>query len=353
MGDLIQQGQRFVVDPIWDASMKVASNVVQNYLAEKTGSKRAKSEQGARSKTTKRGFKRDGRSSTVVRKPRKRARKKMKTSLKKRVSALERETKLTEANKIVRENSFTQLSTDINACAYYWDLLWHASTIEAQINDLKMVNPADSSVDDVNIANLATNHKLNLKNIFFSMVVRNNGTIPVNVSVYSLKCKSDTALDPIQLMDAEDATMDVSTASTNSMMFPSDFSSLNDIYTILKTDKFRLRSGDEMKVVLTAKDYIYDPEGHDAKGSPTIRDGDLGFLVRLEGVLAHGSVTTGNVGRGDGAVDIERYRKFEVTYPSTAAFRYFEVAHNGSNLEDAGGNAVAGGATVEELKEDL
>lgn len=293
------------------------------------------------------GFHVHARSRVVTTKKRRKSTRRKK-SLKKRVAVLERNQPKLATHDYRRLDSGS-LANAINQCNY---LILSAYTIgvrETAIDALKyMDRAATPAPDDINLTNTGLAAGIHFKDIYTKLLVRNNNSIPCDVDIYCLKSKEAQSDTPIQSMTGSDAKYGITDAQTNILCHPSDFDGFKNSWNIIKHQKARLQSGDELCQVYTQKKGIYDPENADDEAESYIR-GDIVWLVRLQGICAHDTTTEENVAYADAQVDVINHMKMKVSYPSDAPFYQIETDNNMSGVAAA---EVAGPNVAPSLVDD-
>lgn len=291
-----------------------------------------------------------GGNTKVVSKRQKR-RPKRKMSIKKRVASLEDKISDTVAIKHVRSRTYSQINSGKNGCAYNTLNVCNWATLEAYSDNLKYLSltgtPGENEVNLTNAAANATWQVLSYRNFYFQVVGRNNNTIPTNVRLYWLKVSEPTSSTPVAIMNVDDQYVNVSSADTSIMNYFTDFPTASKKFKLLKTDKFLVNPGDQFVKSIPLPDRKWSPTLKSVANN-TYQKGDYLLVMRVEGVIAHDAVSTSAIGIAESSIDYYIQLNFDIRYPSSVNYRYFETAENGNAMA---GGAEATTADVEENKD--
>jgi hypothetical protein len=257
------------------------------------------------------------------RKQRSKSRRRGKRTLKKRVAFLEQTT--SKATFKYRNIVPHQTTVNVNECAYAFYPAFTDDIIDPALDVLPSTDNAGLKTDKDFSESQSTqgSRKFTINDIYIEFATRNNDLKGVHVDIYWVKAKEKTSNTIITNMDAMDADIlrDGGPASTQLLTYPSDYYNLD--WKIIKHEKKYLNPGDEMHTFYTKKYHKHDPTIPQVDNT-TYMEGDVGVLVRLQGVLAHDSTTTTNVGTADAFIDHYMKTKFTVTWPSEVPYRRIE-----------------------------
>lgn len=315
-----------------------------NAYKKMTGSKRKRSPRRTRSNKRKRrghatySHARSGKSKTV--RPRRGGRRR-KVTLKKRVGNLEKYA-VQMASKTVRIRDYHQAEVAEHKAGYKELHVWHPVFYETYTTNLKYFRAGGS--EDVNVNNIGLNGSIKFTNRYFACKGRNNGHLPVKVTVYWFMSKGNHNQTVAGMMVQGDSALGIgATGADNVLIYPSDYPNIRSQWKCLKTDKVKLQAGDEFNSVLKSNSAIsWNPKIRDdvTPANPTNMKGTIVCLIRTEGVIAHGVSATANVSSGDGTIDLQLTRNFVIRYPSDVKFKYIQTSATESGL--TGGAEVAG-----------
>lgn len=272
--------------------------------------------------------------------------KRRKVSLKQRVTTLEHYGKKLAVHDH-RALNFGRLDATINQARYQEDSAFHVAFYEGQMASVRYFDrQATPGIDNIDLRNQS---RLDVwfGDIYMFKMLKNNASLPVDVSIYWYKRKMEGGTTVLGDMATDDVEIGISDAITNMQMFPSDFKLVRANWDLIKSDCARLNAGDELSSVCTLPKFKYDPTIRDGMGSPIFMKGDVICLSRIRGVLCHDVTDPAKVGFGDGAVDTVLKRKFKLRYVSDSTFLIVNNAVTGTppvDCEITGPNVV----TIEE-----
>lgn len=252
-----------------------------------------------------------------------------KVPLAKRVRTLERNQPKQAVREVRNMDAWTHINA-ANQCAYSEYPAFDNALIESVLDDLPYVDRATTpALDTVDLRNQGLELNLGIRDIYSKITARNNYAIPVIADLYMLQIKNQSDIaDIATMLNTADDQLQVATASTNVMTHPSDFKLFNETFKVLKHQKATLDAGDEFVMTYTRKNHSYDTEYVDDLSNPTYYKGNIAFLLRTQGVVAHDATTDTNVGLGDGQLDVVLYRKFKLYYDGDAPFRTINITNS-------------------------
>lgn len=256
----------------------------------------------------------------------KRGKTKRKTkSLKKRVSALERN--ITHAVYDYRSYDDLYVANAINQCAYGQQTVFSNGLIEGGMNAIPSVDAgAAVNIDPTDNTKNFKSLKMLITDIYVEMVLRNNSLNPVHLDYYLIRCTektNDTFATQATAIDQENLISN--DWSTNFLTFPSDL--VKNSWKIVKHTKKYLNPGDELHEYYTRKSFKYDPETYD-NDATTFSQGDLACLVRIEGAVCHDATTPSTIGKSDGSVDVVFKRKWRYKWNAELPFHRIETVNS-------------------------
>ncbi len=295
---------------------------------------RSKSAPVANKKKPGKHFRARQQNNRVAGKTRRKGRRRKKT-LASRIAKLEKfGTKM--ATYRVKDIVYFQESHAVNTCAYIEKTTVSKNFIEGKIDALPFMDRAATpEADVINLTSTGIRNNIIISNPWSRMVIKNNWHLPVVIHVYWWVCKSDTASTPLSLMLTDDDNIGIGDSSTNFDTYPSDYKAAGHVWRVAKSAKASLQAGDEIHSDYNQKTFNYDPELQDTINH-TYFKGDVLCMIRTSGVLCHDKATTTEVGTSEGKIDCCFYRRFDVRYPSDAAFLKYEVTKNPGALAAGG-----------------
>lgn len=242
-----------------------------------------------------------------------------------------------------------------NTAAYSGLDVFHDNDIEDEIDNLPFLDTSTASggsVNNFNVKAVGQSHKINVKNIYAKITVRNNGLTPVFIDQYFLRAMDATTTTPVGAMTAEHTQKGYSGTITDLIRYPSEYSMLTgDVWKIVQHAKVYLQAGDEINFFFKDREgYAYDPEEFDARGSPTYNKGAIRSLIRTYGPVGHGLTTASQLCTVDGLLDIRIDKHWTITWPSNLAFKEKVGALSGETPTVA--DPVVAGQDVELIQVD-
>lgn len=277
-------------------------------------------------------------------------------SLKKRVAKIEKDVRSTKAVKMGREQYYFQLRAANNQCNYHTGGMITTSVFETFMNDLKYYDFANATPAVVDVDVLQPNavsiyNAFTIKNNYCKFEIANNNACSVSVRFYDYEYTAHTSYSPLGMMTVQDNFIGITSADTNEQVYPGDFSTILSKYVKLKsTRNFNLAPGDMVNFGISIKDFHYSPEISDIL-STTYKKGDRVYLMRIEGLLAHGATTDTETGIQSVGVDCRMSRFIDIVYPSTLPYRYYELFNNAAT--PTGGEFERTEADTNEAKDEL
>lgn len=313
-------------------------------------------------RSTARSTKTDERTGKVQTKSNKKKRKKSKAPpLADRVKKVEKFLKKQQyenpkAKFVYKFNAVGQQTIAPNKVGYREIGFWNPLAIEAALDAVPYQTLGAPSTNSTVNTTLVTRHQKIPVKLYAKVVMRNNHNMPLDVDYYIWEPKTDFSVAStlaIELaQDLAKAGVDNTTppqALTDGvMLYPSDIPFWTANCKVLLHKKVRMKAGDEI-IVNTNQNITYDQEYLDEHAETYQVKYCRELLVRVMGVVCHDSVTTTNVGLGDGGFDYYVVRRFDVISPSDMKTLNYETVNN----QDAVAVAAIAGPTTGIEEEDV
>lgn len=165
------------------------------------------------------------------------------------------------------------------------------------------------------------------KSVYSKLLLRNNYQVDVEVIVYLAKPKVDTSINSSTALTnaiADDAGN--VTASTQFGVFPNDFDTFRDLWTLKRVASKDLCPGQSTEVSHSEKDIFYDPALTDSH-SLAYQKGfkNFGWFVLIRGTVGHDTAVLGEEGTMQCGVDIMQQDNFVVEYDAGVNLSYIYV----------------------------
>jgi len=217
-------------------------------------------------------------------------------------------------------HSYTNLSTGVISCnsgnSFHTYIGANTSSFcELALAGLKFFDPATpNTLVTASGASGSYSRGYEIKSTYSRLMVKNNYQIPVKVSVYVVKPKGDTGVDPVTAFESGLADQGAQ-SDTSVLVHLTDSVVFNELWKIEKKVSRTLLPGKDFEVNTSSKPFIYNPATYDTHQliyQPQWKSSV--FVIRLEGVLAHDSA--GAVSTTEGSIDYKRQNKVVVSYDS-------------------------------------
>lgn len=201
------------------------------------------------------------------------------------------------------------------------------SFIENAIDNLPTFDPSNpGTYTFVNFNTGLQQRQIEIASTFTSCTIKNNYRVPVRFRIYLCIPREDTSITPSEAM--ENGLTDVGSGldTTTPMLSPFDSPQFNDLWKVVKTRKGILQPGRGAAVSHVIGSFMFDPSFVDSHG--LVYQGRYGahaYLVRVEGLLGHDTVTLTQHGNLEGGVDVQRLTKYVIKYEAGADIKYIEV----------------------------
>lgn len=212
------------------------------------------------------------------------------------------------------------------------------SNLEEAIANLKYYNPSvPGTLTTAAGATGTFSKEFYFKRSYHKMVVRNNYQVPVSVTLYSLRNKADTSIDPNTAYT--NGLTDVGGISSTSLLaYPTDSLQFQDLYKIDNSTNKVLQPGEQAQIICSNKPFMYDPSLPDSHGLSFIKQYECHvFGIRIEGTLGHDSTVTTEQGFLPCAVDFYIESVYEIHYDAGAGLKQITVDQAGCDNFTNGG----------------
>jgi len=261
------------------------------------------------------------------------------STIKPAISKIARDVKQLKRKERCAITTFTQKNRTHSSCiptaimeaSYVSQSMNSIANLEAVIDAVRFFNasvPGTPIVADLSA--IGYQSSVDFVKSYCDITARNNYSVPVNVSLYIVKVKKDTSIAPITAM-INGAADQTNNTILNTMMYPSDIHDFKDLYHIVKSKSKLLQPGQELTLGHGFPKFKYDISLSDSQTSTYQKyfHGSL-MMVRVHGVVSHGStsgVTTGRCG-----VDIQFDRIYKIEYEGGMQADYIEYNVSGDTI---------------------
>lgn len=243
---------------------------------------------------------------------------KAKVPLTKRVNKLEKKTKESYAVHVYKTSATVQPSSSQNQCGYTELQIVNKTAIETALAAIPIVNTGAPGTATQMDATLLDNPTKWHVEIFGQAFIRNNYLFPCELRVYICKPKVQTGNTASTQVTTGLAKLANPTLTTDTLFFyPNDVPLFKQTYSVIKSQKLILQTGDEIKIPFSEK-MVYDQEYGDNVTSTYDPRYARMIMIRVSGCLAHDSATTTNIGYTATKLDAVIYRKYTFRRPALA-----------------------------------
>ncbi len=186
---------------------------------------------------------------------------------------------------------------------------------------------------------------LNFRNLYFNVKGRNNFGVPVKVTIYWLAYKIGSNSLASAVLAAASSREGITDFTTNSLVFPSDFSGMRQNFNLIRADKATLQPGDEMSSTYTKAVENIRPKEDAWSYAP----GSITALVRIEGGFAYDAATPTTSLQSDCQISLSTERNFDFKYTGDIKMRKIQTTHAGGDLTPNMRSATVEVVTKDEL----
>lgn len=224
----------------------------------------------------------------VVRSRRSRRRGK-KVPLRKRVFRLERHAQLDDSSIDYRKTYFSGIGSSQSQQAWSFFAI-ETSIIQTAMDQFRFYDSNTNAFEQKDPETLTQKAQYLVSNWQIYGEIVNNYQVPVDVKVHYLRCKDNTSLTPLDILDADITDKFLNFTDRNNMNINlSEGAQLGEYWGKVKgSTSTRLLPGQSMKVGMNRKPFMYDPSENDKSGQTyVVTARPMGLLIQVRGVLGH------------------------------------------------------------------
>lgn len=245
--------------------------------------------------------------------------------LSKKVSKISKQMKSNTATykKKLRDYSTLRIS-NAGEAAYFSNAFNSTAIIESAIDSVKYFDPATpGTLINVDLTAPTFQNQVRITSSYSNMIAKNNYVVPVKCTMYVFKVRKDTSIGVTTSMSNSLSDMSNGTIASP-LIYPSDCHDTMDLWKIDVSKSAILAPGEVMSLSKSYPSFSYDVSLTDSHSLSyqTAYHGSM-LIVRIEGVVGHGS--TSGINQLIGGVDIQYDRHHTVEYPGGADIKYLEV----------------------------
>lgn len=226
-------------------------------------------------------------------------------------------------------------------------VLNNLSDVNTQASALRYFDPATPGtliVSDVGSASYS--QKLDMK-CSAKIIFKNSYQTPVMIRVAAMRPKTDTAVSPSSAFS--DGLVDVGgNADTSMLVYWSDSALLKSLYKSDGEKTATLVCGESIELNVNVGHWTFDPSVGDSQVYQYQKKlKACVLLVRLEGVIAHDSGTSANVGSMQGGVDYHANITWTTKYEAGVDIHFYDINDQSATM---GSTALTGTNPVTDLQ---
>jgi hypothetical protein len=260
--------------------------------------------------------------------------------LTKRVRALEHKVKEDDSVLTYRTRAATrQVLSAVNTQSHAVYSINTVSVIETALAGLLYYDPAvPGTLVTAAFATGTYSRRCLIKSIYSKLLVRNNYQVPCKVTIYQISVRTDSNTDAVTAFTAgltDNASGALS--DTSLQVYLSDSSQFNQLYKIDKTKSLMLMPGKECTSIITVPQFYYDPSEFDSIANQYQKIWKYkAFVVRLEGVLGHDTVSNSQICPLLAGVDLMKDTVIKVVYDSGTSLKFCTLSDSTSAISTLG-----------------
>lgn len=265
--------------------------------------------------------------STVIKTPKriKKAKRTKKKSLKKTVREIQKEIKSEQANLIYRSCVTGRVLSSVNQSTVSSVNSVGCTELEAVLGQLRFFDSATpGTLIQASGATGTYMREYHFKNISSSIKLVNNYQVPVEVQMFVCSPKEDTSIPPATAFT--NGLADVGNpSSTSRLVFVTDSSEFNHLWSIKLSKKARLEPGQSLNSIYSIKDCFYDPSVFDSHALEYQRKfKNYSIMIRVSGVLGH-DTSLDQQGHLQAGIDYSIKTTYNVEYDAGIDLKFIVV----------------------------
>lgn len=192
-----------------------------------------------------------------------------------------------------RKLASTNLTSSVNAQG--WAILGNSATTgnyELALANLKYFDSSTNTLVTADAASGTYSRTVEFKSVGAHLEIRNNYQVPCDYTLYLCKIRDDSSLSASTCWTNGLANDQSNiTALTQLGNYPTDYSSVNDIWNLSVSKKGRLLPGETVTASHYEKDISYDPSKTDSHALSYQRElKSFQFLLVIRGIIGHDTV---------------------------------------------------------------
>lgn len=247
-------------------------------------------------------------------------------TLKKKVSALTKMVNASNATHTYRTNFTGDLFSGESNCTYT-SIRYNSSTlIETALAGLRYYDPANpDTLVSAGGGDGTYSRRFGVHELYGKLHLRNNYTVPAKCTIYLLKPKVDTSIDPVTAF-TQGMTDQNNPDTTSELIYMTDSDQFNELWSIVKSKSVTIKAGGEFTMSHSEKPFEYDPaffDSHQLAYQNVSRS--KRWVVRMHGVLSHDTAQPLEQGLSNCGMDYSSFTKFVFKYDAGCSLNDFTI----------------------------
>lgn len=239
---------------------------------------------------------------------------------------------------ILRDDCRCTTSSTANIAAYTVVSPITVSTIETAMANLRYYDPANPATLVTANGSTGTFNRKMLVQSQGRILLRNNYTQAVKVSIYVVVPRMDTSIDPDTARTSGLADQG-NPSSSSPMLYPEQVAQFNYLWAIKSVNSKVLRPGQMIKANVGKQYFVYNPAYVDDHSLAYQRDHKAwAYYIRVEGLPVHDAATPTSIGTGYATVEGIYETRLKFFYDAGVELNDISVTNNCAAV--TGGTAV-------------
>lgn len=256
--------------------------------------------------------------------------------LTKKVTAINRKVSSTVGTQTWKWKGTEELACGINEANYTDVGTVNLTYLNHVVDNVRVFNPIDGDFEIHNLASAVTPYQRQIyyKNYYTAIDIKNNYLTPAEIRVYYCKVIDESSVGPSVTFTngvADQVRNDANTAAeeeSEPQVYPTEIDQFLKNWKVVKTKIRTLPPGHQMHCSWNTGPITYDPNFT----SPAYQEDLKGFafLVRIQGVIAHGDEDNSEITTSNASVDIIQTKIGTVTYDAGAPLKDIRILNQTS-----------------------
>lgn len=251
------------------------------------------------------------------------------------IKDLKNKTDIGITTKIYMNRRFAAASCTDQQCNYRVDEGFDVDRlITSVVNDLQVYDPSAPGTYLTSDWATGTQSKHIDYKAYGTHLVRNNYCFPAKVQIYCVQPKQNSNVGVLNAITSWLQDSGVGSAQTSIMNFPSHSKTFRDLWKIVAHKSAILEPGSELELKYGHNKWYELEKSHYDESTSTYKRGwgEFYWLVRIEGVVAHDSVTANLENTARAKVDIMTTINITVRFDGGIERTYYDITNEGEGM---------------------